>query len=115
MRTCEFCHTDFKPRPQVKKPRACANCQGKRQRSNEYDWRLRNPQYSSGEYHELMREKRKRWLKEAAERLLKCVEVGRNFLGVSFSIDGMEIVLTEFLTSLGTRRLNVYRYCTNSA
>lgn len=79
MHTCEFCHTDFKPRPQVKKPRACANCQGKRQRSNEYDWRLRNPQYSCAEYHILMREKRKRWLKEAAVRLMKCIEVGRDF------------------------------------
>jgi hypothetical protein len=106
MHKCEFCHTEFQPRPQVKRPRACVSCQDKRQRSNEYDWRMRNPQYSSAEYHELMREKRKKCLKEAAERLVKCIEVGRDFLGVSLRMDGIEIVLAEFLASLGVRRLN---------
>jgi hypothetical protein len=67
---------------------------------------MRNRQYSSAEYHGLMREKRKKALKEAADRLAKCIEVGRDFLGMSVRMDGIEIVLAEFLASLGIRRLN---------
>ena len=35
MQICEFCHTEFIPRPQIKKPRACSHsaCQKKRQRA----------------------------------------------------------------------------------
>jgi nucleotidyltransferase/DNA polymerase involved in DNA repair len=67
---------------------------------------MRNPQYSSAEYHELMREKREMRLKQAAELLTQCIDVGREFLGLRVEAAGLGLVLAEFLESLGVRRLN---------
>jgi len=105
---CEFCHTQFQSRPQVKRPRACQGCQKQRQRSNEKDWRSRNPQYSCAEYHDLMREKRNERLAAAAAELSKCITVGRDFLGIKFKVDALGPILAEFFHGLGVRRLNKF-------
>ena len=58
MCTCEFCNTEFEPRPQVKNPRACSNCQNARQRANEKEWRNRHLGLYDGKYHQVKRESR---------------------------------------------------------
>lgn len=106
MRNCEFCHTEFYPRPQVKKPRACPCCQVQRQRSNEKDWRNRNPKYSMAMYHEIMRRKRERKIRAVTEALSDCIKVGREMSGLKFESKELAALLSEFIVGLGVRRLN---------
>ena len=106
MCTCEFCHSEFRPRPQVKNPRACPGCQKTRQRSNENDWRKRNPKYSDPVYHKLQRELRKKRLIAVAKSLSECIRVGKVMLGLSLGMGELGLVLTEFLQQLGIRRVN---------
>lgn len=108
MHKCEFCHTEFNPRPQVKSPRACPACQGVRQRDNEYNWRKRNPKYSSAEYHELRRNQRNEKLQAIAQALSKCIRVGKELAGVKVEMAELGAALTEFLIGLGIRRVNKF-------
>ena len=108
MNTCEFCSTDYRPRPQVKKPRACERCQMQRQRSNEKDWRIRNPRYSSALYHRVQRCVRTRRLNAIAQLLLKCVQVGKDMMGMAVAMEVLTPALGEFLQQLGIRRANKF-------
>jgi hypothetical protein len=108
MHKCEFCNTEFQPRPQVKKPRACSSCQVQRQRSNEKDWRSRNPRYSNAIYHELMRRSREKKLKAVIEALLECIRIGKTMSGLTFEARELSSLLTEFVLGLGVRRLNKF-------
>ena len=108
MCTCEFCHTQFSPRPQVKRPRACPSCQTLRQRDNENCWRKENPRYSSPLYHELRRKERERKLKAAADALSKCIRIGKDMIGLNLEMAELGPVLAEFLITLGVRRVNKF-------
>ena len=108
MNNCEFCHNDFHSRPQVKRPRACPSCQKERQRSNEKDWRILNPQYFSALYHKLMREERMRKLKVAAKLLSKCIGVGKEMLGMTLAVDDLGAIFWKLLVELGIRRVNKF-------
>lgn len=108
MDNCQFCHNQYQSRPQVKKPRACTNCQEYRQRSNEKDWRIRNPKYSCPLYHKLRRQERIRKLKAAAASLLKCLKVGKEMMGMTLAMDVFEMLLEDFLLGLGIRRVNKF-------
>ena len=106
MRNCEFCHTEYTPRPQVKKPRACADCQKPRQRDNEYRWRKANPRYSLPLYYEQWRKDRDKRLKTAVDALSKCIRIGKDMVGMNLEMDELGAALTEFLYTLGIRRVN---------
>jgi hypothetical protein len=108
MCNCEFCHTQFYPRPQVKCPRACPACQLQRQRDNEKDWRNRNPRYSDPSYHRVCRRERIRVLRERACALVKCLKIGGDMTGVALAIDFLTADLVEFVIGLGIRRVNKF-------
>src|SRR4051812_33789276 len=108
MHMCEFCHTEYKSRPQVKRPRACTSCQRQRQRTNEKDWRNRNPRYSDPAYHKVCREQRFKKLNEVVTILSSCLKVGKTFLGLDIAMDLVSGALGEFLFALGIRRVNKF-------
>jgi hypothetical protein len=108
MHKCEFCHTEFSSRPQVKNPRACPACQGLRQRNNEYDWRKRNPTYSSAAYHELRRSQRQAKLNGIAQALVKCIKLGKALMGMDLKMEELSLALAEFLSMHGIRRVNKF-------
>ena len=64
---CEFCHTPFCNRPQVKQPRACKNCQRLRQQANELEWRERHPDLYDKKYHAIKKQLRDDALTKRAE------------------------------------------------
>lgn len=107
---CEFCHTEFEPRAQVKKPRACPNnlCQQSRQRANEKSWREKHTHLSSKEYHRIRRKQRIRKLKNVAESILKCLEVGAEFLNQTIDRNAFSDFLITFISELGIRRANKF-------
>lgn len=107
---CEFCHTEYQPRPQVINPRACgqAICQRDRQRANERAWRVDNRHLSSKEYHRVRREQRGRRVHTVAAAILKCIEVGSMFLGQPVDCGAFSKFLIAFLSELGIRRANKF-------
>jgi len=105
----------FYPRPQVKNPRACNKCQGKRQQANEREWRERNKQHLPNKhYHRLRRLLRIKKLKDLAAYLSHCLEVGMRFA----NLKGLETVglkdlaeyFSQFLHNLGIRAANKFIY-----
>ena len=111
MCTCEFCNTEFEPRPQVKNPRACSNCQNARQRANEKEWRNRHLGLYDGKYHQVKRESRNAAIKTKVKDLIKCVEVGGTLLGIAITKEIQESfgdILLKFLFGLGIRRANKF-------
>jgi hypothetical protein len=109
MCTCEFCNTEFEPRPQVKNPRACSNCQKARQRANEKSWRNKHLGLYDGKYHQVKRECRKAAIKTKVKDLIKCVEVGGTLLGIAITKEIQESfcdIFLKFFASLGIRRAN---------
>lgn len=107
MHCCEFCRTEFLARPQVKKPRACNNCQGDRQRANERAWHRRHAHFDD-RYHSVRREQRLRKIKELADALVECLRVGQSLLGFSIKLAPFAEKLGEFLAELGVRRINKF-------
>ena len=105
---CEFCGASFCPRPQVKKPRACArlDCQKKRQRSNELDWRDRNSTRSDPHYHRIRKQARLKQLKSASVIFCRCFSTGATLLGEALSVDDFEEIFFQLLMRLGLRRVN---------
>ena len=110
MRCCEFCHDEFESRPQVKKPRACGKpeCQRLRQRANERTWHERNPMYSDAKYHEDQRRLRKSRIQRLAVTLQRCLQVGRDLLGLTLAADKFAEILEVFLLRLGVRQINKF-------
>ena len=107
---CEFCCASFSPRPQVKNPRACgrAECQGKRQRSNELAWRQRNNVVNDPEYHLLCKRARLERLGHVSERMSRCLSTGATFLNEKIPLELMRDLLFQFLRELGIRRVNKF-------
>ena len=108
MHNCEFCNTQFESRPQVKNPRACSKeiCQKKRQRFNEREWHLKNPGYADKKYHQIRREQRKKKLELILQSIMKCLEVGKDFLEINVSVNNFNGILRKFLFELGIRNAN---------
>jgi hypothetical protein len=109
---CEFCHTEYTPRPQVKKPRACAKCQPLRQDANEKAWKDKNVGLYNGEYHRVRRSGRTRKLRSKVEGWLRCMEVGGTLLGVSaFQTETraeLASAFLKFLSRLGISHANKF-------
>jgi hypothetical protein len=110
MGRCEFCQCNFEHRPQVKNPRACGKlaCQRLRQRTNEREWRDRQPLSPGANYHEIRRGQRTRKIKRIAATLTKCFETGRRFLGLDVSIEVFAKILEVALLDLGLRKINKF-------
>ena len=109
MHSCEFCLTEYVPCPQVKKPRACSNCQKRRQRENEKAWKQKNLGLYDGKYHRDQRDERKGEVKARIEQLVRCIEVGSTILGTVFSDDSRAEFKNWLLIAVlgvGTRRAN---------
>ena len=107
MHVCEFCHTDYFCRPQVKTPRACQNCQVARQRANEREWRKLHTHFDD-RYHSIRREQRLRKIRALLAVLLECLRLGQRLLGMTLKVDTFSEILEETLVDLGVRRINKF-------
>lgn len=108
---CEFCSILFHPRPQVKKPRACPNCQKQRQRLNEKEWHTRNSHLSSMEYHRIYRQQRLERIAILVEALVQSMNVGFQFFDFNFDkklAPNLNQFLIQFLNHLGLRQINKF-------
>lgn len=103
---CEFCHTSFCPRPQVKRPRACKDCQGLRQQANELDWRERNPNIFDEKYHAIKKKEREATLAEFSKLAVKYLSTGALLVGVSINIEKVGPKILELFLSIGIREIN---------
>lgn len=115
MKCCEFCLSEFHPRPQVKNPRACQRleCQKLRQIQNEKEWRSRNPDYPGEKYYEINRSQRRRHIRCVVQSMLRCFEVGGKLFGLQIIMEEFSQVLEGFLLGLGVRRINKFWSSTN--
>lgn len=105
---CEFCHTSFQPRAQVKRPRACSKCQKERQKANEDAWHERNPKYSDREYHQVQKKQRLKRLGELVGIILECLRVGKDFLKQNFDLEKTRVLFSKFLSVVGIREINKF-------
>jgi transposase-like protein len=105
---CEFCHQEYPPRPQVKKPRACPKCQKQRQQANEKAWKEKHIGLYDGKYHRIQREQRRRVLQATIAAIRKCLEVGNRFLNLSVVVEELMMELSDFIFSMGVRRANKF-------
>ena len=108
MTKCEFCLRPFTPRPQTKKARACKEreCQNKRQRLNEKEWKNENKGDYGGEYYVEYRKERFKIILKLVERVLKVLRIGCTALHERFSIENFKEILIPFFSRLGIRRAN---------
>lgn len=107
---CDFCSASFHPRAQVKNPRACsqAECQRKRQRSNELAWREKNSSVADPQYHRIRKKARLKLLRQISEGIGRCLDKGATFLGLPILLDCVGEFFFQFLVSLGIRRVNKF-------
>ena len=110
MHCCEFCLVEYEVRPQVKKPRACQKpeCQGKRQRLNEREWRDRHRGLYDANYYEVMRERRTERIQSIATSFQKCIQIGVNLTGMDLRMVEFRVVFERFLLRLGVRQINKF-------
>ena len=108
MTKCEFCQKFFTPRPQTKKARACneRECQNKRQRLNEKEWKNNNKGDYGAKYYARYRKGRLREILELVERIIAALRVGATALHEEFSIDKFKEILVPLLSRLGIRSAN---------
>ena len=110
MHCCEFCLSEYVVRPQVINPRACQafECQLKRQRLNEREWRLKHPELRGTRYHSVRRQQRLQRILMIATILQRCLQIGVDLLGVKIGIDTFSEDLKKFLLNIGVRRINKF-------
>ena len=110
MYTCEFCNTEFLPRPQVKNPRACNKdvCQRRRQASNEKEWRKRHIHLASKNYHQIRRKQRLEKIKKLIKSIVRSFSIGIDFLGLPVDIKSFTTILEHLFYSLGLRKINKF-------
>ena len=108
MHRCEFCHVMFEGRPQVKRPRACGECQQERQRENEKAWHNRNKGLYDLKYHQIQKAERFKKLKAMAEQIFRFIEIGKSFLGTEIDLGGLEELFQLFFISFGIRKINKF-------
>ncbi len=107
MHCCEFCGSEFLARPQVKCPRACNNCQGKRQRANERAWHARHLHFDD-HYHRIRRDQRRKRIYEIVVIMMECFRVGQNLVGTSIRLDLFSEKLQSLFLALGVRQINKF-------
>ena len=113
LRTCNFCDTEYSPRPQVKSPRACSkmSCQNQRQRSNEREWRQKNGGKYGSEYFRKWRKQSHQRKNRLAVELLESLKVGMTLRGrQEFDFGIFREFIGDFLGSLGMRSANKLCY-----
>ena len=105
---CEFCSAVFRPRPQVKSPRACdkVNCQAARQKANEKAWREQNHRLYDRVYHAAKRSLRLSKLKELLTAFMDALKVGSRLKGLDLRFEQIEECLSQTFLELGSRRTN---------
>lgn len=111
MCVCEFCSQEFIPRPQVKKPRACKDCQAKRQRANEIDWRKRNMHLVCKKYHQVRRDQRYKKLSQLAAYISHCMTTGFKMINIGQKHPNFNALIKWILPILqltGIRRANKF-------
>lgn len=110
MKNCEFCLSEFEPRPQVKNPRACKHqsCQRQRQRANEKEWRNLQVGYPGENYYQIRKLQRKKRITDVVQSLIKCFEAGRKFFGVDILMEEFSQILEAALFRIGVRRINKF-------
>jgi len=107
---CEFCGVSFKPRSQVKKPRACAQpvCQKKRQRSNELACRQKDGPQRDSDYHRVCKAVRLQKLKEISKRVTACIHTGAIYLKEKVLDEFLQDFFLQFLIGVGIRKVNKF-------
>ncbi len=108
---CEFCHAEFCPRPQVKRPRACLTCQSARQRQNEKEWREKNKDIDATAAHRIYRQQRLRKLSLFTAVVLRSLKIGFSFLGLielETAHQNLAKELIDFFDSMGLRQINKF-------
>jgi len=110
MSICEFCNTEYQPRPQVKNPRACNKdaCQCRRQASNEREWRKSNDHLNSKQYHQIRRKQRLEKIRKLNSIIIKSFSVGIDYLGLPIKIDMFTAFFEYLFSSLGIREINKF-------
>ena len=106
MHKCEFCNAMFQARPQVKRPRACQQCQKKRQRENEKSWHIKNKSDFDSRYHKTRKIQRTAKLQKIARSIFELIETGKKFLHRNIRLDRFDEFLFLFLKDLGIRHVN---------
>lgn len=108
MHKCEFCFSNFHARPQVKRPRACPNCQKKRQRANEKAWHIKHKDQFDQRYHQVQKMIRFKLIKQVLVEFLKYLRVGCSIHGQQLHWGLFESYFLKFLGDLGIRRVNKF-------
>ena len=105
---CEFCDKSFTPRPQTKKARACESleCQIKRQRLNEKEWKNRHKAEYGARFYREYRVERFQVISKLVERILRVFQIGCTAVHENFSLEQFKEILIPFLSRLGLRRAN---------
>jgi hypothetical protein len=108
MRTCKYCNNDFRPRPQVKNPKAClsAICQKKRQRDNEKAWKIRHLKEYDRHYYSDQKQKRILLLKNKSAEFFNALTAGFRFLKIEISEVPLKHYWDLFFMGLGIRVVN---------
>ena len=107
MHCCEFCHTHFSCRPQVKNPRACSNCQVERQRTNKREWHEKHTHFNDA-YHGIRRKQREQKILKFVSILIECLRVGQRLSGLKFDSQKFSLILEVHLLELGVRQINKF-------
>ncbi len=108
MHKCEYCNACFQARPQVKHPRACQNCQLKRQRENEKSWHFKHKSNFDREYHGIQKIQRFERLQEISKIICQWIKTGAIFSGNNFLNSDWENSFMSFLVKLGIRKVNKF-------
>ncbi len=103
---CEFCHTPFCNRPQVKQPRACKNCQRLRQQANELEWRERHPDLYDKKYHAIKKQLRDDALTKRAELAIEYLRAGALIKGDRINIEKFGLKISELFFRVGIFEIN---------
>jgi hypothetical protein len=105
---CEFCATSFTPRTQTKSPRACGKneCQKKRQKLNEHEWRQKNKGLYDKKYHQVKKIVRDQRLKKIVASAVEALSIGCTLKDFTFNAALWATEFTKFLASIGIRLAN---------
>jgi hypothetical protein len=107
MHCCEFCSNEFLARPQVKKPRACNECQSQRQRANEKAWHARHTHFND-KYHRIRRDERNKRIEKLVLILVECLRVGQQLMGTTIKFESFSDYFVDWFSRLGVRRINKF-------
>ena len=112
LHTCEFCSTQFEPRPQIKNPKACnkETCQRARQRQNENDWHQKHKDFyiKNAKYHKEQRIERYRLIMQIINDLLDAMFSGFRFKKIQVNCELFKTLFHNFMCRIGIRKINKF-------